>query len=279
MALYHAWVWTGAALSGVYASAHAGYRSAYHICWTNARPGSPLRNLDNWVLFLGWVVAYASLGVAALLYGQSRLLFGGASLAHRLAPRLQQLRASRLYTLVFPRTGRSSDRVHLHVRYEVQGWLQARDTSPLPRLGRYRRLRVVGRPGDGAAGRSAPSAARSAAAPAQRSLPTTTTPRAARAATAASTLRRCARASTISGGTLFGPARRRRRRLAVAPRAPRRPRPPRGARETTGWRAWRARVEADVRATAGDEICRPVGRSAPRLCALHDPQSRHRRAR
>ena len=100
-ALYHAWVWTGAALSGVYASAHAGYRSAYHICWTNARPGSPLRNLDNWVLFLGWVVAYASLGVAALLYGQSRLLFGGASLAHRLAPRLQQLRASRLYTLVF----------------------------------------------------------------------------------------------------------------------------------------------------------------------------------
>ena len=89
MALYHAWVWTGAALSGVYASAHAGYRSAYHICWTNARPGSPLRNLDNWVLFLGWVVAYASLGVAALLYGQSRLLFGGASLAHRLAHRLK----------------------------------------------------------------------------------------------------------------------------------------------------------------------------------------------
>ena len=133
--LYHAWVWTGAALSGVYASAHAGYRSAYHICWTNARPGSPLRNLDNWVLFLGWVVAYASLGVAALLYGQSRLLFGGASLAHRLAPRLQQLRASRLYTLVFTAYWALLGTVYtfMYVRYEVQGYGMSarRDTSSL----------------------------------------------------------------------------------------------------------------------------------------------------
>ena len=265
MALYHAWVWTGAALSGVYASAHAGYRSAYHICWTNARPGSPLRNLDNWVLFLGWVVAYASLGVAALLYGQSRLLFGGASLAHRLAPRLQQLRASRLYTLVFTAYWALLGTVYtfMYVRYEVQGY-------GYERAPRYLFAALLGSVGTvdcacwwGVQATVQPGTLRAL----RRALCC-----GARPAVAADDddaeggtsgdgddkhpppLRQ--RASTISDETLFGPRADGDDALPsllehLGGRAP--TAWGAGAGCLDGWRAWRARVEADVRAAAGDE--------------------------
>ena len=63
------------------------------------------------------------------------------------------------------------------------------------------------------------------------------------------------RASTISDETLFGPRADGDDALPSlrAPRRPRAHRVGRGAGYLAGWRAWRARVEADVRAAAGDE--------------------------
>ena len=266
MALYHAWVWTGAALSGVYASAHAGYRSAYHICWTNARPGSPLRNLDNWVLFLGWVVAYASLGVAALLYGQSP-----PPLWRRVArapPRAATAAAARLaavHARVHRVLGAARHRLHLHVR-AVRGArlrLRARAAIPLRRSPRLGRVPVDCACWWGVQATVQPGTLRAL----RRALCC-----GARPAVAADDddaeggtsgdgddkhpppLRQ--RASTISDETLFGPRADGDDALPsllehLGGRAP--TAWGAGAGCLDGWRAWRARVEADVRAAAGDE--------------------------
>ena len=77
LGLYQAWVWVGSVLTGACAAVRHGYRPVYHVCWTGNPMEDPFTMGSMWMLFFGWLIAYALLSVVVLLYCQSQLLLGG----------------------------------------------------------------------------------------------------------------------------------------------------------------------------------------------------------
>jgi hypothetical protein len=102
MGLFHTWVWLGAAGTGALAASRHGYRPLYQLCWIKPPPGQQV-DLYNWALLGGWVVTYPVLSTLGLAYCEWVTHFDRhrEQITSRLRPRLVQLRASRLATVIF----------------------------------------------------------------------------------------------------------------------------------------------------------------------------------